>query len=186
MHQQEYHNLTQSLDQLDAVLKSKAPALHQQFADGATDEQIDQLRASLGGKSIHALEAWFKWHNGATEPMLELIPLGEVVSIEQAIEQRALSLQHASSLRANSIMILEDGAGDGYFVDLTNDPALVYYEMLEDPSPTYYGTLTEFTKYIAEAYESGIFRVDDQAVLDYNEDEFEANEQKHHASATKR
>ena len=76
-------------------------------------------------------------------------------------------------------MILHDGAGDGYFVDPTTDPARVYYSMLEDPDPTYYGTVTEFINYIQDGFATEAFKIDDEGYLEIDDNLYAKLEEKH-------
>ncbi|MBK1790051.1 SMI1/KNR4 family protein [Persicirhabdus sediminis] len=176
MTESEISSFDDALAKLDTVMSEKAPLLHGKFAPGATDEDIAQLREALGGHEITSLEAWFRWHNGPKERFLGLVPLGEVVSIKQAIEYRESLSMAGASLRGSSVMIMEDGAGDGYFLDITSDPPRVFYEMMEDPYPTYYGSLPEFVDFIIKGFSSEVFSEDAKGWFVEDEDRFEAFE----------
>lgn len=175
---QDLQNALQSLDQ---IIKDKAQSLHDNLADGATDKQIVELQSEFNNEITPCIEQWFRWRNGSIKQFSEIIPLGELVSIEQVVEYRN-QLKNSGLkriLRFNSVLLLEDGAGDGYFVDLQRSPPEVYYEMLEDPTPTYYGTMFEFVRYITEGYKSGVFSIDDDGELECNDELFERYEESH-------
>jgi hypothetical protein len=164
-------SLEASLERLDKVLSEKVPAIHANLAPGATDAEIADLRTSLEGNQIEALEVWFRWHNGCTGTPCRLLPLGD----RSMIREIAL----VGNRRKAVIKILDDGAGDGFFLDITSPAPKVFYEMLEDPFPRYYGTLEEFADFITAVFDSGAITVNQAGEFDYDSDRYEELETAH-------
>lgn len=183
----ESQKLTDALTRLENVLKPKAPNQYAHLASGATSTEIGRLRASLNGSTIEALEMWFQWHNGASGGDSVLLPLGHAISIDQSLAHRKMeaSIPLIDGLRKGSIKILDDFAGDGFFIDTTSTTPLVFYHMLEDPYPTYYGTLTEFVEFIAIGFEKGILYEDTHGNFAYDEKLYTAYEATHLAKASR-
>lgn len=179
--------LQQSFARLDAVLAAKAAVIHTNLASPATAAELTGLRSALYGSANSAgstnsvLEAWFGWHNGARVRGTSLLPLGEPLSIAEALEDRKMiqSIPFIAKLRKRSLKILEDGAGDGFFVDVTAARPRVFYHMLEDGTPQDYGTLAEFVDFIATGFERGVLFVDASGKFGYDDKQYQALEQEH-------
>lgn len=174
-------SLEASLERLDKVLSEKVPAIHANLAPGATNAEIADLRAGLEGNQIEALEVWFRWHNGCMGTPCRFLPLGDPLSIQQALEDRRMIREIAlvGNRRKAVIKILVDGAGDGFFLDITSSAPKVFYEMLEDPYPRYYGTLEEFADFITAAFDSGAITVNQAGEFDYDSDRYDELEAAH-------
>jgi hypothetical protein len=183
----EAQSLQESFARLDQVLAAKATSLHTNLAPPATAAEIAALRSALHGSSNFeggtnlVLEAWFGWHNGSTNLAVELLPLGRPNSIAEALEDYKLiqRLPLIDKLRKRSLKIMDDGAGDGYFLDVTAARPRVFYHMLEDGTPQYYGTLAEFVGFIATGFERGVLFVDAQGKFGYDDKQYQALEQEH-------
>jgi hypothetical protein len=173
--------LQESFARLDQVLAAKASSLHTNLAPPATVAEIAALRSALNGSTNFVLEAWFGWHNGARVRGTSLLPLGSPISIAEALEDRKLiqRIPLVDKLRKRSLKILDDGAGDGFFVDVTSAQPQVFYHMLEDGTPLYYGTLAEFVNFIATGFERGVLFVDANGKFGYDEKQYQALEQAH-------
>jgi hypothetical protein len=173
--------LAESFARLDKVLAANAAVIHTNLAPPATEADIAVLRAALNGATNFVLEAWFGWHNGALNLGTSLLPLGLPQSIAEALEDRKLiqSIPFIDKLRKRSLKILEDIAGDGFFVDVTSLKPRVFYHMLEDGTPRYYGTLTEFVNFIATGFESGVLSVDAKGQFNYDNQKYQVFEQEH-------
>ena len=170
----ERNELKAAFSALNAVLLSKAPSIHSELLPGASTTDIQVLRAGLGGSEVESLELWFKWHNGAASPLTDIYPLGHPISIERAIEERdsISDIPFIDDYRKSAVKILDDGSGDGYFLDVASENPLVFYDMLEDPAPAYYGTLAQFLNLITEAFEKEIIYVDGDGYLDFDDAAF--------------
>jgi len=178
--------LTDALQRLDDVLKAKAPAIHANLNPPASAAEIADLRAALDGNTVETLETWFQWHNGVAGMPASLLPLGYPLSIKETINDRRI-MQHvpnADDRRKSAVKIFEDGAGDGYFLDVNSSRPLVFYDMLENPAPQYYGTLAEFVNFIANGFESGVLFVNEAGEFDYDQAKYEAMEAKYLKTAT--
>ena len=110
-----------------------------------------------------------------------LFGLGEPLSIAEAVAdwQQIQGIPFVDKLRKRSLKILEDGSGDGFFVDVTVARPRVFYHMLEDGTPQYYGTLAEFVGFIATGFERGVLFVDAQGKFGYDDKQYQALEQAH-------
>lgn len=183
----EKRELNNALQRLDDVLKEKAPALHANLNPPAGKAEIADLRGVLDGNTVESLEMWFQWHNGVSAAPASLLPLGEPISLRRAILERKRigKIPLVDGLRKSSVKILEDGFGDGYFLDVTSSRPLVFYHMLEDPYPQYYGTLAEFANFIADGFESEVLFLNGAGEFDYDEAKFYALEEKHLNSASR-
>jgi len=82
-------------------------------------------------------------------------------------------------LRKVSVKIMDDGAGDGFFLDVTKTNPPVFYHMLEDPTPQYYGNMAEFIEFIALGFEDGTLFVNEAGEFKYDEAKYRAAEQAH-------
>jgi len=173
--------LQASFERLDHVLAVKGVAIQTNLAPPASPTEIAKLRAALGGNKIDALEAWFCWHNGTAGTRTDLLPLGYPLTIAESLDDRKLiqKIPFVDKLRKSAIKIMDDGAGDGFFLDVTSASPTVFYHMLEDPTPQYYGSLHEFVDYIAGAFENGALFVDAAGRLKHDETKYQAWEKEH-------
>jgi hypothetical protein len=109
---------------LDETLKNHSRFVFDELAPPATENEIGQLRATLGGAERPFLELWFKWHNGCNNHPIGILPLGEMLSINESVNKRTTiqsdPLVHQS--RKRDIKLLDDGAGDGFFLNLSKSP----------------------------------------------------------------
>ena len=92
-------------------------------------------------------------------------------STTDLVEIREIPFVH--SRRKRSLKLLEDVAGDGFYIDLTDSKSRVFYEMLEDPYPTYYGTLDQFLTFIAKVHAAGIVTIDGQGMTSFPYDVYD-------------
>jgi hypothetical protein len=156
--------LAGELAALDAVLRQHTPQVAAKLNPPAAPADIARLRTELAGAIIQPLEAWFQWHNGAARqpgPVV-LIPLGRPVDLRAALAERNLIRQIplVPTRRKLALKILDDDAGDGFFVDLVGGQARVFYHMLEDPdSYQDYGRLEEFVGFIRSVHEAQILAI---------------------------
>lgn len=172
-------SLAKSLERLNEVLSSKAPQVFTNLAPPATAAEIARLREELGGAKIDVLEAWYGWHNGGASPQpVQLLPLGYLLSIDEALADRKAiqKIPLVDSLRKRSIKLLEDGAGDGFFMDPTTSNPSVFYHMLEEPTPIAYGTLKQFVDLIAECFASGACFLNEDGKFDFDTVEYDKAE----------
>lgn len=174
----ESQTLAESFARLDKVLAAKAPSLQTNLAPPASDADIATLRRALNSSTNAVLEAWFRWHNGETKRNFGLLPLGSPLSIAESLEDRKglQGIPFVDKLRKNSVKILDDGAGDGFFVDPTAQQPMVFYHMLEDPTPRYFGTMPQFLDFIAKGFEIGVLSAKPSGELSYDLKTYEAME----------
>lgn len=168
--------LVAALEQLQKTLEEKAPNLANNLNPPATDAEIEILRAALGGAKNETLETWFRWHNGAKHPFVELIQLGSVISINDALiysSGNSVIPDFLNSPRKHSITFLADHSGDGFFFDLSSDPPRIDCDMLEDGDDGSLEsglTLLELVRFMTESFETGaMYEVDELTVeIDYS------------------
>ncbi len=115
-------------------------------------------RSELGGVQVECLELWYGWHNGREGNLTYVSPLGRMLPIGEALENRRMAqdIPFVDTKRKNAFKILDEGAGDGFFLDIASATPRVFYHMLEDPFPRDFGTLQEFVCFIADVHAAGI------------------------------
>lgn len=158
MSDQQQNALSASLAELEDILRDKSPIVFAKLAPPATDEELATLRSELGGVHIQCLELWYGWHNGCTGGSIDILPLGRMLSITESLEDRRLTqdIPFVDAKRKNALKILDDGAGDGFFLDIASRNPRVFYHMLEDPNHRDYGTLQEFAAFISDVHAAGL------------------------------
>jgi hypothetical protein len=171
-------NLSASLAKLDETLATKSAFIHAKLAPGATQKDIDTLRSGLGGAQIECLEVWYKWHNGCSGRITDVLPLGRMLSIAESLEDRKeiQNIPFVDAKRKSALKILEDGAGDGYFLDVESQNPRVFYHMLEDPFPRDYGTLEEFVSFIGDVHAAGVVTENEHGMAAYDLDRYKTIE----------
>ena len=167
--------LNASLAELDQTLKDKAPFIFAKLAAPATDEHLSQLRAALGGVRIQSLELWYQWHNGCEGLDTHFLPLGRMLSISEALDDRNIErdIPLIDSKRKSALKILDDGAGDGFFFDIASPNPRVFYHMLEDPYPRDYGTLRQFVTFITQVHAAGLASENDNGMVVFDLDRYQ-------------
>jgi hypothetical protein len=171
----ERESLVDALRTLDETLASKSPFIFDKLRPGANDEEIDALRAELGGAKIDCVEAWYRWHDGCDGRVTDVVPLGRMLSIAEALEDRELmqGIPFVDAKRKSALKILDDGAGDGFFLDIASSNPRVFYHMLEDPYPRDYGTLEEFVTFLNEVHAAGIASENEHGMVSFDSDRYQ-------------
>jgi hypothetical protein len=183
----EQSDLSASLAKLDETLASKSRFIFAKLLPGATQPDIDALRKGLGGSQIECLEVWYKWHNGCADRITDLLPLGRMLSINESLENRKQiqSIPFVDAKRKSALKILEDSAGDGFFLDVESQNPRVFYHMLEDPYPRDYGTFVEFISFIRDVHEAGIVSENKHSMADFDLNRYQKIEADYLKSLTK-
>lgn len=162
--------LRTALQQLESTLREKSPFIADALAPPATDADLKALRAELGGAQVECLEKWYRWHNGCTSPTIDLIPLGRMLSIDEAIDDRR-QMQGIPIIDAKlrgSFKILEDLAGDGFYLDVSSTNPQVFYCMIEDPYPRYFGSMAKFIGFIESVHAAGLATKAENGMVDFD------------------
>jgi hypothetical protein len=164
-----------SLAKLDDAVATKAPFLFAKLAPGATRDEIDTLRSGLGGAQIQCLELWYRWHNGCAGRITDLLPLGRMLSIAEALRDRqeTQDIPFVDAKRKNALKILDDSAGDGFFLDIASPNPRVFYHMLEDPYPRDFGTLQEFVGFIGDVHAAGLASENEHGMVAFDLDRYQ-------------
>jgi hypothetical protein len=173
--------LSASLAKLDDTLARKSPFIFAKLASPATAEDIRTLRIELGGAEIQCLELWYRWHNGCTGHITDVLPLGRMLSIAEALEDRKgiQGTPFVDAKRKSALKILDDGAGDGFFLDIVSPNPRVFYHMLEDPYPRDYGTLPEFVTFITDVHAAGLASENEHGMVAFDLDRYQKIEAKY-------
>ena len=171
----EQSDLSANLAKLDETLASKSPFIFAKLSPGATQQDIDTLRKELGGSQIECLEVWYKWHNGCADRITDVLPLGRMLSINESLDDRKQiqSVPFVDAKRKSALKILEDSAGDGFFLDIESQNPRVFYHMLEDPYPRDYGTLAEFVSFIRDVHAAGIVTKNEHGMAAFDLDRYQ-------------
>ncbi len=167
---QEKETLNAGFAKLETVLKEKVLFIHSKLGEPAGEKDIAELREGLGGVEVQCLELWYKWHNGSADNLTDILPLGKMLSISESLEDRELiqKVPFVDPKRKRAIKILEDPAGDGFFLDISGSSPRVFHHMLEDPFPRDYGTLEDFVGFIAEVHSSGVASMTENGIVDFD------------------
>ncbi len=170
----ERSDLDNAVARLQQQLREKAPALAARHRP-LPESTRRFLREQLGGVVVEPLEVWLEFSNGLNEQ--EIMPLGEPMDITAAAGLFLISRQPwfrgLSPERADCLMLLHDGAGDGYFLKLAGDAPEVYYDMQEVPGDAFrLGNLTDFLNFLADGLEQGIWTFDDNGHIHYDMENF--------------
>ena len=170
----ESNELSANLKRIEVALGSSAPEYSKNLSAGATLDELTGLRRELDGNQVEALEVWFGWHNGASGSGCTLIPLGSMTSLKDALQERKeiRKIPFIGKERKSGIKILDDGCGDGYYLDVTSSSPRVFYHMIEDGGQSYYGSLAQFSGFIASCWEAGLFVPNKKGYIDYDEAEY--------------
>src|SRR5262245_60685833 len=83
-------DLNAKLTKLDESLAAKSPFVFAKLSAGANSDELKKLRSELGGAQIDSLELWYQWHNGSQDQTILFLPLGRMLSIAEAIDDRKL------------------------------------------------------------------------------------------------
>ena len=157
----ELQELSAAFQRLNQALEKNAPALSAKRRPPTCRAQA-RLHEELPDNGQLAPTLWFMTLSGLEGS--ELIPGHEVTGIEDALENRKANdmavVRLVAPYRAQSLLLLHDGSGDGYFCRLTR-PNDIYYDMLEDgeDEPSL-GTMAQFINAIAEAMEKKLWTYD--------------------------
>ena len=166
----EQKNLNERLAKLEATLEENAPFVHAKLAPPATEDQLAELRTGLGGTQVQSLALWYQWHNGCIDATTNVLPLGRMLSISESLQDRKMirGIRFVDEKRKSALKILDDGAGDGFFVDVTSPNPHVFYHMLEDPFPRDYGTLKDFVQFMMQVHAAGLSSEDEHGMVDFD------------------
>lgn len=171
----EQRSLQTALQQLESTLRDRSPFIADALAPPATDAELKSLWAELDGVKIECLEEWYRWHNGCTSPTIDLISLGRMLSIDEAINDRRQmqSIPIIDSKLRGAYKILEDLAGDGFYLDVANTNPQVFYCMIEDPYPRYFGSLSQFVGFIESVHAAGLATKNANGLVDFDYDRYQ-------------
>ena len=159
---EDFQELSKALNRLEKALQTHAPGLVSRRHPLSPDA-LKKLQNALPGEIPSAVTLWYMTISGWEG--YQLIPEGEVVGLEDALEIRKLSgmpvVRITAPYRAKSLMLLHDGSGDGFFYGLEKPWKFVYADFLEHPGIDFpYGSMIQFISAIAEAVEEKFWTYD--------------------------
>ncbi len=171
----EQKDLNGSLAKLETTLKDHAPFIHAKLAPPATDNQLAELQRGLDGAQVQLLKLWYQWHNGCLDHTTNILPLGWMLSISESLQDRKMiqGTPFVDAKRKGALKILDDGAGDGFFLDITSKSPRVFYHMLEDPYPRDFGTLQDFIQFITQIHDAGLSSENKNGTVDFDLERYE-------------
>ena len=169
------HNVEKLLTQLEATLKTKAPAIIGSFQPGLADSQITALEEKAGMKLSSDMRALYRWRNGSASKNLEgFIPGHRFVPLEEAVESSDLFRQKVkestfsqrvahrvfTAHRAKWLVVFDDGAGDGYFYDSgkSDIEGAFFYHVAEVGYYRWFPAVGNFIGGVVECYEAGAIK----------------------------
>ena len=179
MSTEQQEELESNLSELDKALEEHAAFIHAKLAPPADSSQIQGLRDGLSGAQVLSLEIWYSWHNGCVDHLTDIHPLGRMLSIAESLQDRKMiqDVPFVDTKRKMAIKILDDGAGDGFFLDICGPHPRVFYHMLEDPFPQDYGLLQEFVDFLARVHSAGVSSEDPNGMVEFDLDKYQELEE---------
>ncbi|HSO37545.1 MAG TPA: hypothetical protein VLT33_33700 [Labilithrix sp.] len=120
--------MKERLRALDELISAAAPTFHKKMEPGATDAQLDDLRAAVGVLP-NDVETWFRWHAGSGDGLVPGTAWGQVM-IEEAIREVhfARSPSGSPELAASTFVPLLSARDGGlmYYVASANGDGSVW------------------------------------------------------------
>lgn len=124
-------SLTNRLEALDARIRTVAPAFHRGMSAGATEAELDLLRAEAGGLP-EDVAAWYRWHAGSGDGLVPGTAWG-LLTIKEALDEMAFAKSSSGppELSPNvfvPILTGRDGRILYYVIDPDGDAAVWEYD----------------------------------------------------------
>jgi hypothetical protein len=93
-----------------------------------------------------------------------------MLSITESLADRKMirDIPFVDAKRKSALKIMDDGAGDGFFLDIASATPRVFYHMLEDPYPRDYGTLQEFVDFITDVHAAGLATEREKGMVEFD------------------
>jgi hypothetical protein len=140
-------SLADLLAQLESAIGRADAEAHGWLAPPASEAQLAQLAAAIGGELPDDLRAWFEWHDGAAE-LFSIVPPRpvSVMSVAEVLAARRVLLEHgaANPYPPSWLPLLDNGAGyTSYVLSGKRRGALVAYRFAERDRPTDFASLRE-------------------------------------------
>lgn len=167
-------SLEELLARLEELLKERAPKAYARLEPGIASGELQRIEAKLGVQLSDELRTLYSWHNGMSDSSeATLFSIYPFPSLNRLADERTagqLDLRKASFLqrtlhslmlghRESWIAIFPDGAGDGYYVDLSRPASqgAVFYNFTEDVHYVFYPSLKNLIAAIVECYEAEVY-----------------------------
>lgn len=167
-------SLPEVLSRLDKIVQEKSPKTAATLRPGLSAEQIRGLEEEFSVTLTEELRQLYQWHDGqdltAGIPLTasdQYVPLRDVLMarkhLNQSIQaQQFATLRQLAELQKDRLNILQNGAGDGYSVDLGRQPeeGATFYSVHDDFSWVFYPSLKNLVAAIAECYKTSAYPID--------------------------
>jgi cell wall assembly regulator SMI1 len=165
------------LRRLTLILQAKAPQVLVGLQPGLSAEQIGRLERRYNVRLPGDIEAIYEWHDGAryseTYPGDNFIPLHRFVPLEEMLKKEAAEAAPPTirfrlamariffGYRDKWFCLLDDGAGNGCFFDLTRKPSegAIFCTFTEDNELTFFPSPKNLMGGIAMCYAQGVYQV---------------------------
>ena len=157
------------LQELDLILKTKAPKVYNSLLPGLTKADIEEVEQEFDIKLSADIKTLYMWKNGqspTSEPFLIpgqiFTPLKDIFIANKELEKDVKKANFAQRTAYNILAghrrgwltVLDDGAGDGYFYDLSSSKNHypVFHYFAETGTYTCFPSLKYLFYVIAEGY----------------------------------
>jgi cell wall assembly regulator SMI1 len=174
------------LNRLQKTLEKNAPEIAHQLQPGLSEAEINAQEMAGGFVLPAEIRALYRWHNGQAPaspdgllPGLRFLPLETTVRERQLLSQQLraegfwsrLNFKIFAGHRRSWVPILDDGSGDGYYVDPDRSDAegAFFYNFSEVRFYTWFPAFRNFLTGLIECYDTGAVRLSpDRKSLDEN------------------
>jgi len=165
------------LRRLTLILQAKAPQVLAGLQPGMSANEIEKLEWQYNVRLPNAIIAIYEWHDGARHSAIYLgdnfIPLHRFVPLEEALKREAVEAKRPAArfrltmdrnffgYRDRWFCLLDDGAGNGCFFDLTRKPSegAIFCTFTEDNELTFFPSARNLMAGIATCYAQGAYHV---------------------------
>jgi cell wall assembly regulator SMI1 len=170
-------SMDELLSRYDSLLQSAAPQAYQSLQPGLTDAQIDQLETQYAITLPPDIRALYRWRNGTTPgqwvtafPDHHFSPLVDALAEREALKQQLAEGptpgQRMTAVyiayRLPWIGILEDGFGDGYYLDPTRQESAgsFFFNFNEDGRYVFFPAFRNYLAAVLDGCQTGAFSPD--------------------------
>lgn len=165
------------LRRLTLILQATAPQIVDGLQPGLSDQEIGKLERQYNVRLPNAITAIYEWHDGARYSATYLgdnfIPLHRFVPLEETLKKEAAEVKRPATrfrlamarvffgYRDRWFCLLDDGAGNGCFFDLTRKPSegAIFCTFTEDNELTFFPSPKNLMAGIATCYVQGTYHV---------------------------
>jgi cell wall assembly regulator SMI1 len=165
------------LTRLTSILQATAPQVLAGLQPGLSDQQIRKMEWQYNVRLPNEIKAIYEWHDGARYSAMypgdNFIPLHRFVPLEEALKKQAAEGKRPATrfrlAMARTFFgyedrwycLLDDGAGNGCFFDLTRKPfeGAIFCTFSENSELTFFPSPRNLIAGIATCYAHGAYHV---------------------------